>query len=94
MSELPTPPRAEETPPLDVLRVWIVDQELHCSLQADAFPDPATWGVVLADVVRHIARAFLEQEGKDTRETTRRVLTEMHTELGTPETPAANEPKE
>jgi hypothetical protein len=89
MNELPIPPDASATQTQEVLRVWIVDQEqLECTLQADAFPDAETWGVVLADVIRNLGRALLELEGKDTRDTTQRVLKELQKELETAQTPA------
>ena len=38
----------------EVLRCFLVDDTLHVSL-ADAFERSETWGVLLADVARHIA---------------------------------------
>jgi hypothetical protein len=75
MKELPTPPDAERDPEAaELLRAWVVNQELHCSLRVGAFPDPGTWGEVLADVVRHVAQAFQEQEGKDPADVVRVIL--------------------
>jgi len=48
---------------VEVLRAWIVEEALHCSLDAGAFADAATWGEVLADVARHVAEALQEQQG-------------------------------
>jgi hypothetical protein len=88
MNELPPPPDASTNEAQEVLRVWIMGQELECALQVGAFPDAETWGVVLADVIRNLGRAFLELEGKDTRDTARRILNELKKELEAPETPA------
>jgi hypothetical protein len=54
---------APEGPSIEVLRAWVAGAALHCSLQADAFPNLATWGTVLADVARHVAAAAHEQQG-------------------------------
>lgn len=40
---------------LELIRVRLVGEELHCSLLPEAFDDPASWGVVLADLARNIA---------------------------------------
>jgi hypothetical protein len=69
MNELPTPPDAAGG--TELLRVWVIDQALHCALHTGAFEDPATWGVVLADVVRNVAAALTEQDGRDGAATVR-----------------------
>jgi len=89
MSELPTPPDAQS---VELLRVWIVRESLQCSIQADAFPDPGTWGAVLADVVRYVASAWQQQEGVPAAQTTQRILNvlaeEMRSSPGENEAPA------
>ena len=66
MSELPaTPDAAQDQSPVEVMRVWFLGQTLHCSLQADAFDDPGSWGEVLADVARSAAQALADKEGHD-----------------------------
>jgi hypothetical protein len=83
--ELPTPPDAEHDPEaVELLRAWIVGQALHCSLQADAFPDPGAWGEVLADVVRHVAQAFQDQEGRDPADVVRGILAVFDAEVRSP----------
>ena len=84
MKELPTPPDAERDPEAaELLRVWVVDQELHCSLHVSAFPDPGTWGEVLAHVVRHVAQAF-QEEGKDPADVVRAILAVFDAEVRPP----------
>ena len=74
MNELPSPPDAAGDPEsVEVLRTWIVRETLQCSLQADVFPDPGTWGAVFADVARHVARAWQQQEGVPATETIERI---------------------
>jgi Domain of unknown function (DUF5076) len=88
LSELPTPPDLGSDPEAaEILRVWIVQKELRAILHAGAFEEPGTWGILLADVVRTITSALKENEGKDTRETLREIVTAFQEEL-------ANEPEE
>jgi hypothetical protein len=85
MNELPTPPEAAGDPAsVELLRVWVVGETLQCTIQADAFPDVGAWGEVLADVVRHIARAGREQEGIAEDETVRRILAVFDEEMRAP----------
>jgi hypothetical protein len=51
------PPEAFEKGGVEVLRAAIIDEGLHVSLQR-AFDDPGVWGVMLADIARHVARAY------------------------------------
>lgn len=81
MNELPAPAEAER---VEVLRAWIVGDDLQCAIQADAFADPGLWGAVLADVVRHIARALEQQEGAAVEQTVQRIVQVFHEEINSP----------
>lgn len=82
MNELPgLPDAADDQGAAEVLRAWVVGEELHCSLNASAFNDPATWGMVLADVARHIAQALHEDEGRDTTATLAAIRAALDEEL-------------
>ena len=78
MSELPAP---SDTESVEVLRAWIVGDSLQCAIQSDAFPDPGSWGAVLADVTRHIASALQQQEGAPVEQTVERILQVFHKEM-------------
>ena len=54
---LHVPPTALEHGGVEVLRAAIVEGGLHVSLRR-AFDDPDPWGMLLADVTRHIARIY------------------------------------
>src|ERR1700723_1224018 len=41
----------------EVLRVWIAEQGQHVSIRSGAWEDPFAWGIVLADLARHIVNA-------------------------------------
>ena len=55
---LDIPPAASrDKASFEVLRVWIAEQGQHVSLRSGAWEDPFAWGIVLADLARHIALA-------------------------------------
>jgi len=78
------PAAAEGAQAVELLRAWVVGQELHCSLAADAFPDAETWGVVLADLARHLARALKDRDGADEAAALRAVRAAFEAELLAP----------
>ena len=42
----------------EILRVWVARQDQHISMRTGVWEDPASWGVVLADLARHIANGY------------------------------------
>ncbi len=60
---LPVPAAASRDPrSLEVLRVWIANGEQHVALAFGMWDDPAAWGLLLADLARHIAEAHAQQD--------------------------------
>ena len=59
---LAAPPPALELGGYEVLRAAIADGNLHVSLRR-AFDEPQTWGILLADVTRHIGRIYALEAG-------------------------------
>jgi uncharacterized protein DUF5076 len=47
---------------VEVLRAWVSRGQFHVSLRHDAWSDPAAWGIALADLARHVARAHASSE--------------------------------
>lgn len=62
--ELEVPPDAQEQGGAEVLRAFVVDRALSISLQR-AFDEPGTWGLLLADVAKHVARIYAQETGID-----------------------------
>jgi len=60
LHELPVPPDAQEVGGHEVLRAFVVNGGLSVSLQR-AFDEPHTWGVLLVDLARHVARIYAEE---------------------------------
>jgi len=60
---LSLPPVAQrDKASFEVLRVWIAEQGQHVSIRSGAWEDPFAWGIVLADLARHIALAHEMQD--------------------------------
>jgi hypothetical protein len=60
---LPIPAAAARDPrSLEVLRVWIANGEQHVALAFGMWEEPAAWGLLLADLARHIAEAHAQQD--------------------------------
>lgn len=66
MNALNPPPAARRSQEsIEMVRAWIVDSELMCSLNVGVFGEneTITWGILLSDIARHIANALEESEG-------------------------------
>src|SRR5260370_38096135 len=65
---LSVPPVAQrDKASFEVLRVWIAEKGQHVSIRSGAWEDPFAWGIVLADLARHIALAHeLQHPNEDT----------------------------
>ena len=60
--ELVIPPGIEGDPAAaEVLRAWLAHGDLHCTLKPTIWPDPSAWGMLLADVARHVADAVTKK---------------------------------
>jgi hypothetical protein len=57
---------------------------MHVALAASLWKDPATWGIVLADLVRHVANTYNERDGLDKAEVVAKIRKLFEVELGTP----------
>jgi hypothetical protein len=73
MDALGIPPAAlRDTDALELARVWIAEQGLHCSLKVGLYAgdgvsrETAAWGIILADLAGHVADA-LSAEGMGSR---------------------------
>lgn len=53
----PPPAASRDKASFELLRVWVAEQGQHVSLRTGAWEDPFAWGIVLADLARHIVNA-------------------------------------
>jgi hypothetical protein len=58
IKHLEPPPAAQrDAASFELLRVWIAEQGQHVNLRSGVWEDPFAWGIVLADLARHIVHA-------------------------------------
>ena len=87
---LPVPPQAARDPQAqEMIRAWIADKGLHCSLQVGFWQDQNlneawAWGILLADVVRHVSNALEDSYGIDPRETVEAIKVSFLIEIQKP----------
>ena len=64
-------PAVRDPKSVEMARVWIAEQGLHCSLKIGMYqelydvPEQRAWGTILADMTRHIANALRDAYGFD-----------------------------
>ena len=90
MRTLVLPPAAQrDENAIQMLSAWIAESGLHCTLnigmwQSQGRDEPKAWGILLADVVRHIANAIQEENGTPSEETIAAVEASLSRELEQP----------
>jgi len=85
--ELPIPPGARsDDKAKELIRAWAAHGGLHCSLSVDNWDENEQigWGILLTDVVRHVANALYEQKRLDRDETIREIRRVFNAELDSP----------
>ncbi len=80
------PPAALEQGGVEVLRAVIIDGGLHVSLRR-AFEDPEAWGMLIADVARHIARVYATESQMSEEQTLARLRAIFEAEMDAPSDP-------
>ena len=83
---LKVPPAALENGGTEVLRAAIVEGALHVSLRR-AFDDPEAWGMLIADVTRHVARIYATESKFRESETVERIRAIYDAEMDAPTDP-------
>ena len=80
---LKTPPNAENPAAMEVLRVWAVPGEAQQLVLKTTWKEPGAWGLLLADVARHAAKAYAV-EGRNEAETLVRICQFLRAEFAAP----------
>ena len=87
LNELPVPPRVHsDKNAQELIRAWSAHEGLHCSLSVDRWGDREriAWGILLTDVVRHVANALHDAKGWDKAETVQEIKRVFNAELDEP----------
>ncbi len=84
--ELTIPPDSKiASQAVEVIRGWIIDGQLQCSLFPTIWKDdPGTWGLILADAAIHIANALKEECGLDREKVIQEIKSIFVAELESP----------
>jgi hypothetical protein len=80
---LKAPPTALEEGGVEVLRAAIVNGGLHVSLRR-AFDDPEAWGMLIADITRHVARIYATEDKFPEEQTIERIRALYNAEMDSP----------
>lgn len=80
------PPNAALADAVEVLRVWATPGDVQQLVLRTTWADPGTWGLLLADVARHAARAYA-QEGHGEADALARIRQLLDAELTHPTSP-------
>jgi hypothetical protein len=83
---LAIPPAALEQGGVEILRAGIVDGGLHMTVRR-AFDDAQAWGMVLADIARHVSRIHAQETGASESLTLERIRNMFEAELDSPTDP-------
>jgi hypothetical protein len=63
-SQLQIPDRTASDPrALGIARVWVAHGEQHVAIRVGVWTKPEAWGIVLADLAKHLASAYEQHAG-------------------------------
>jgi hypothetical protein len=68
----------------EIARVWVAEKAEHVSLLVGTWEDPAAWGIILADLARHVVNAYEQDKKLDREETLQRIRSTFQAELDSP----------
>ncbi len=81
----PPPAAQRDKAAFELLRVWVAEQGQHVSLRSGTWEDPFAWGIVLADLARHIVNAeAIHKKDIDKDAFLERILEGFHAEIESP----------
>lgn len=88
-TELPIPPDALAHRSVEMIRVWLANEQQHVVLNIGFWEDRGedertAWGIVLADMVHHIANAHESEYGHDPAETIAIIRRAFEAEMESP----------
>jgi len=82
---IPTPNTTDQRSDVfEIFSVWYVDDAPYVTIKANVWKDPVAYGIMIADLTRHIAHAYWKAEGRDKRETFLRILEGFNAEIEFP----------
>jgi Domain of unknown function (DUF5076) len=90
-NELPIPPEAIAHRSVEMIRVWLANGHVHCVLnigfwENQGLDERAAWGILLADIVHHIADAHKSEYARDHQQTISSIRRSFEAEMDSPTT--------
>ena len=87
--ELPIPPEALTHPSVEMIRVWLANNQQYIVLNIGFWEDRGinernAWGIVIADMIHHIANAHKSEYGHDQSETVSIIRRAIEAEMDNP----------
>jgi Domain of unknown function (DUF5076) len=89
MQERPIPDAAlRDVDSVEMLRVWIAERKLHCSLKVGMYHETTkiseedAWGTILADAAKHLANALHEGYGLSPSMSLQKICDKFVSEVG------------
>jgi hypothetical protein len=84
--ELCIPPDAMAHPSVEMIRVWLANKKQHVVLnmgfwEERGIDERTAWGILLADMIQHIANAHQSEYGRDRAESIRMIVESFQSEL-------------
>ena len=73
-----------DTQALELLRVWLAKGKQLVTLRTGVWEDPAAWGLMLADLARHVANSYHQSSGLDAVASLNRIRQGFEIELASP----------
>ena len=70
----------------EILRLWGADGDQHVNIKRGLWDDPGHWGVMLADLARHAAKMFEQDDGLKIADSLQRIRESFLIELNHPTT--------
>ena len=91
MNERPIPEAAiRDSDSVEMLRVWIAEKKLHCSLKVGMYretmniEEELAWGTILADAARHISMALSQGTTSNAADSLMKIRKRFNEELSDP----------
>ena len=71
----------------EIVRIWVVADHQEFVIKPRVWGDPAAWGLLIADLMRHVARAIEKQEGRSYQDALARIREGFEAEMSMPMDP-------
>jgi hypothetical protein len=80
--ELPIPRTAADDPKaIEIARMWVAHGEQHVAIRVGVWKKPEAWGIVLADLAKHLASAYEQHVGLNRDATLEQIKAKFEAEM-------------